>query len=568
MCLNPIKIRNNSRSFERGFSPLYREVPCGHCDECNSAVQNDWFVRLAYEWFENNDKGGTTLLITLTWNDANRPYLKVDNNVFEVLQRGLKRLCLEDEDVNNRRAEFEAKYKISAFEFRPFSHYHFDYKELSKFLKSLRQIFDYKNIHHYGSDTIKFFIASEYGHDKHLPHHHAVFFLPFKISSSDFMDCAKYAWSKSVKRCDCPEFIIKKIENKKSLKNGISNYSTPNGKKWQDWFIKKTGSHIYVKNLRGMLSYSKKYPAELCSVEGIKYVTKYVSKKDEYLLEKRWRVLSDYLHIFPRSLDGIKSRYAQCCDIVQTLRNYFPRVHSSNFLGISILREFECLTDEEIAKRFNTVSFPVIGVPRLYRVPAYIINRVMYKNDDFDNTLRVLTKTGLAVLKYRLELRVEEFQSELRNLQFKEFRLLTQNDLSYLEKTYNMQDFFTTIPPARNLAIYKFFFQNVEIPDTNFQCTDYKTAFDTFYYDYFDKKLSPVYDSQSVPCHLKLTAVRHRHRYCWNYQPCFFMYDKYLEYYNDVRTLVAKRKCEQRKLEYLDKQKYRKLYNEALYCPY
>lgn len=68
MCLSPLKIRNNSRSFEQGFYPLYREVPCGHCLECQQAVQNDWFVRLAYEWFDNTDKGGTSILLTITYN--------------------------------------------------------------------------------------------------------------------------------------------------------------------------------------------------------------------------------------------------------------------------------------------------------------------------------------------------------------------------------------------------------------------------------------------------------------------------------------------------------------------
>lgn len=187
---------------------------------------------------------------------------------------------MENEDVHNKVFDFECRYGISAYDYRPFSHHHFDHQDLSKFFKSLRQILDYKGIFKYtDKDTLKFFCASEYGHENHLPHYHVTFFLPFKISPAEFMDCCRWAWSYSVKRADLPDFITKILKTKQYVSNNITNVSTPNGKNWCDWFIKSTGSHVYVKNLRGFLSYSKKYPPEICSVQGLKYVVKYVSKK-------------------------------------------------------------------------------------------------------------------------------------------------------------------------------------------------------------------------------------------------------------------------------------------------
>lgn len=82
MCINPIKIRNNSRSFHAQTSALYSEVPCGHCEECRNKVQNDWFVRLYYEWLYTTDVlKGSVYFITLTYNDAHLPFFHVNDNV-------------------------------------------------------------------------------------------------------------------------------------------------------------------------------------------------------------------------------------------------------------------------------------------------------------------------------------------------------------------------------------------------------------------------------------------------------------------------------------------------------
>lgn len=567
MCLSPIKIRNNSRSFEKGFSPLYREVPCGHCLECQQAVQNDWFVRLAYEWYDCKEKNGICFLLSFTYNDANRPFFNVTNDVCKILSTGLRRLANEDEEVSNRIFDFESRYNISAYDFRPFSHYHFSYKDLSKFMKSLRQIFDYKGIYHYEeSETVKFFIASEYGHETKLPHYHGLFFLPFQISASDFMDCCRWAWSVSVKRADLPDFMVKVLENRKQLKNGITNFSTPNGKNWCDWYVKKNSSHVYVKNLRGFLSYSKKWSADLTSVQGLKYVVKYVSKKDDYIRQTKWLVLNDYLRLFPRNLDSLFGRFPKLCSYIVALRSYFPRVHSSNYLGIGILKQFECLTEEEIAKKCVTQSLVIEGEERYFPVPSYIVNRVMYCNDDVDNTLRKLTSIGVKVLRERLMLRVEEFEKDIDYIKSCLSQFVTNEELQGIQKECNITEMYPPVPYY--LALYKYFFRDVELPDRNLFIEVEDVAIDTFCFGYFEKLLNRVYDKEPVPANIQPHAVKFRSQYTWNYQPCFSEYDKWLEYYSSLRSIVLERKAEKRKKEYLETQRLRKLYNEPLFVPF
>ena len=564
MCVSPIKIRNNSRSFQHGVSPLFREVPCGHCLECQQSVQMDWFVRLAYEWFDCIDnKKGTCFLITFTYNDFSRPYFNVDKHVCDVLNYGLKRLVKEDDEVSQRRFDFEQKYGISFDEYIPFSHYHFDRQDLSKFLKSLRQILDYFGVYKYEeNDTIKYFIASEYGHESHLPHYHGIFFLPFKISAERFMQYCRYAWSFGVKRCDLPDFAIRHLNEVKNNGNGFYVYDTE-GTAWHDWFYKKVGRNVYVKKLRGFLSYSKKWPAELTSVSGIEYVSKYVSKKDDYLLHRDWLMLSDYLHIFPRRLIDIESRYPDLVKYVRILRSYFPKVHTSNGLGISILNEFDMLSEDDIAKMCVSSSLSVKGIARKFNVPAYILNRVMYDNDDCDFTLRKLSSVGVKVLRAKLIKTVDEFPDKYQHNINEACHLLTSNEINDLQEEFHIGLF--SCPDLRQLSIYNTFFRYVEIPDKNVVFDDIHSVIDTFFYDYFDSMLSPKYDVSLPPNLMHPSAVRVASRYCWNYQPCFHGFDNYLDYYNSICLLVRKRKMERKKQEYLESQRYRKLYNEPLY---
>ena len=58
MCLHPIRIGNPTRRFVRGLSRPLLTVPCGHCKECISKQQDDWFVRSVFESKRVQSKGG------------------------------------------------------------------------------------------------------------------------------------------------------------------------------------------------------------------------------------------------------------------------------------------------------------------------------------------------------------------------------------------------------------------------------------------------------------------------------------------------------------------------------
>ena len=569
MCLSPIKIRNNSRSFESFSSPLFNEVPCGHCDECISKLHNDWFVRLAYEWFRIQKIGGIAYFVTLTYNDKNLPFLKFDSTKIDILHNGLKRLSLENDDVLSAINDFSFDTGVNVFEYIPFDNCHFSKDDLSKFIKAFRQVLDYENIYHYDDkDTIKFWIGSEYGHDRHRVHYHVLFFLPFLIDKDRFLDLVKYAWSYSVKRCDCPTFIIKVLDNRDQLSSGITCLSTPNGKDWLDWFIKKTGNHIYVKNLRGNCEYSKRHPASLQSVNGLYYVIKYVSKKDEYLSEPRWSLLQRFLKIFPRNLDDISSRYPDLCKLVKELRSYFPFVHCSHGLGISILDEFNLLSEDDKVKYLVEPSISIAGQTKRFSVPSYIVNRVMYDVDNCDSTLRVLSSIGVKVLKYRLNLRVEEFGKKVDKILHEDLPMLNKSDYLYLSKKFPYIDSSSFIKPSsRDLAIYLYFFKNVQCPDRS-QFYDLPAVIDTFYHQYFYKKIYRNYDIERRPCDTPYVAVNWLSKYCWNFQPCFSGFDEWLQYLFTVHKIVGERRSKYYEHENKQNSYYRSFFQSLLYSPY
>lgn len=567
MCLSPIKIRNNSRSFMQGVSSIFNEVPCGHCAECQQMIQDDWFVRLAYEWFYTKKIGGTSFFITLTFNDMDLPFFRVDEKVIRILRNGLERLRLVDEDVEKRYNDFYEKTKILPSEYLPFSHSYFPFDVLRKFFKSLRQILDYKGILPYdNTETLKYFVGSEYGHDNHRPHFHITFFCPFVISASDFKECVEYAWSYTVKREDLPDFMLDRLDKRSSLKEGVTRLSTPNGKNWKDWFIKKKGIHIYTKHLRGACEYSKKWPPVITSVEGLKYVVKYLRKRDDYLSGADFSLLWEFLRIFPRNLKDYGSTYKKINEYVTLLRSFFPHVHTSNFLGISILDEFGQLSEDEIARKLvdNTLFIP--SLPRVYRVPAYIANRLMYNVDDDDVSLRKLSEVGVKVISAKFEQKIEEFELRLQRTSEEFGKLLLKNELINLEKLYPsaFPRLFSNAFIPRDLAVYLYLFRNVECPNDDL-CYNILEVFRDNIDLLLFNKINKSYDIERPPSTIERGVINARAKKLWNFQPCFEGFDEYLDCLRDIQAMVKLRKAEVRKKDYLERVNARKFFNSIIY---
>lgn len=551
----------------QGVSAIYNEVPCGHCAECQQMIQNDWFVRLAYEWFYTRKINGSSFFITLTFNDANLPFFNVTDKVVRVLNRGLNRLLLVDEDVQKRFNEFRDKTNINPLEYAPFSHSYFAFELLRKFFKSLRQILDYKHILPYdNTETLKYFVAPEYGHDYHRPHFHIDFFCPFTITAADFKDCVEYAWSETVKRVDLPDFIQARLDKRSSLQEGVTRLSTPNSKNWKDWFIKKTGKHIYVKHLRGKCEYSKKWPPNITSIEGLKYIVKYVHKKDEYLSRTSFSLLKEYLRIFPRNLKDYGSTYKQLNEYVTILRSYFPHVHTSNFLGISILDEFGNLTEEEIARKLVDNKMFIPSVPRIYSIPAYIANRLMYNVDDCDISLRKLSDIGKKVISAKFEQKVEDFELRYKRTCEEYKQMLLSNESIILKKKYpnSFPRLFQGMEDVRDYAVYLYLFRNVEQPSNNSFCDILEVFRDNIDF-YLFNKIHLNYDIDTPPIHIQKGVLNQRAKRLWNFQPCFEGFDEFLDCLRDIQAMVKLRKAEVRKKEYLERAEARSFYNYLTY---
>ena len=66
---------------------------------------------------------------------------------------------------------------------------------------------------------LKYFVVSEFGHEKNvLPHYHVLFFLPKKVDTFVFQVLCELAWSRRIKSADIPAVVSDYIESKGGVK--------------------------------------------------------------------------------------------------------------------------------------------------------------------------------------------------------------------------------------------------------------------------------------------------------------------------------------------------------------
>lgn len=68
MCRFPIRIKNKGYKVNDFNSPLYVDVPCGHCEECKQSRISEYVYRATYELDATRRKGGFASFLTLTFN--------------------------------------------------------------------------------------------------------------------------------------------------------------------------------------------------------------------------------------------------------------------------------------------------------------------------------------------------------------------------------------------------------------------------------------------------------------------------------------------------------------------
>lgn len=142
MCYRPLKLVHRSNHFNKDSNPLYLNVPCGKCLDCQRMLKDEWFVRVYGEW---KLRKGSVLFYTLTYNEENIPRYK---------------------DV------------------KCFSREH-----LQLFLKRFR-----KQLWSYYKVKLRYLITSEYGELYRRPHYHALFFLDAVINPFAFRILLQKCW--------------------------------------------------------------------------------------------------------------------------------------------------------------------------------------------------------------------------------------------------------------------------------------------------------------------------------------------------------------------------------------
>lgn len=146
MCINLQRLPNPRfrgqcpTSYPSGDNQRYFiNVPCGKCIECSDVKRNDLFVRASFEYQSMLKAGGIAYFVTLTYANKCLPTFN-------------HRPCFNREDVTNFLRRLRAR--------------HF------KFCKRFKH--DYHGI--------RYFVTSEYGHEKHRPHYHMVIFCYYPIN--------------------------------------------------------------------------------------------------------------------------------------------------------------------------------------------------------------------------------------------------------------------------------------------------------------------------------------------------------------------------------------------------
>lgn len=454
MCLSPITIYNPSRNYRDGLDKLYLTVPCGKCEACRRKKVNDWYVRLGYDYYNLLKCGGQVLFVTFTYNPESLPYLNTFDGAFDSL-------CPSYGEV--------PKVNIPCF----------SKKDVQYMLKRLRALLcdnqlpdRYKlNI----TEGVKYFVVSEFGHEKHRPHYHVLFFLPKKVDTFVFQVLCELAWSRRIKSSEIPDVVSDYIESKGGVKSGTFY-------RGEHYFVlppKKTKVKYQVFHRLGFVSYSydkekKISKPEVESVKCLRYVMKYLFKDVDFTENPSIKYLTEYMENFKPSITGA-NKYME--RDIERLKDAYPFTLSSNFLGDSLYKLLD-LSDKdanETDKILNTLVSGRVGLPEsdgfVYAIPAYITRRLFYQNRQYGKyDYTVVTDLGLEVLRRRYDAQIE-YLGKLYDMLISDayVHILPEQFVETFEKQFgkSLVYFVNEMSSFRNdvgfsrLAIYSMLYKNV-----------------------------------------------------------------------------------------------------------
>lgn len=154
VCTNPLTIRSPKKVFSPDTDPLFYQVPCGHCKQCNHAKQSSWALRCYYEWLDTKNKGGVSVYITCTYAPDSLPYCDIPTPDGDYLTLP----CFNKGDIQH-------------------------------FIDALRK-YCQRNF----DCNVRYLITSEYGGKKHRPHYHGMLHFSKNLYISFIKNLVRKYW--------------------------------------------------------------------------------------------------------------------------------------------------------------------------------------------------------------------------------------------------------------------------------------------------------------------------------------------------------------------------------------
>lgn len=176
MCLSPITIGNRSRRFVRGLSRPLFTVPCGHCAECVSHIQDEWGVRAIFETRRVKQLGGACWVPILTYKNEDLP--RYSDSEYYSAGKPFDIPCFDPTHIKRFRDRMRVYFK---------RHFH-------KYMREHYPQFYNPEIDFKGNYTIRYIACAEYGEKRGRSHYHALVYVPFFVPASFMYDCFKFAW--------------------------------------------------------------------------------------------------------------------------------------------------------------------------------------------------------------------------------------------------------------------------------------------------------------------------------------------------------------------------------------
>ena len=597
MCYAPIQIKNNSKLYRPLISKDFVTVPCGKCRECMLRKENDWFVRIYYEWLRTTNYKGQVFFVSMGYNDDHLPYLDTTSQEYSCLAPLLREFYyntskyrLSDEDLQSLRSRVERyreRYDTVSLDIPSFQHACFDDNHIVHFFKALRQYLNADGKLKYDDLPLKYFCVTEYGDNKHRPHYHTLIFVPVALDAEYFLTVCRKSWSYRVPKDKCPRYVLHKLKYCKQFGIKYCNFSTPNGRNWCDWHIQYQSStkRYIVKRQFGFANYSKdKETGELRpvieDVRGCKYLTSYLNYYDNYLKELGFDRLKDWLKLFPHMADVIG--YQDYVKRLQKIKLVFPFKRVSQNFGSLYYEQLICKSQDELLDILKKNEVVIPNELQPYPIPSYIVNRLNYQLCDVEglpNKVSFFTPLGYQCF-------VDTFDDKLfqKRAMYAETlqvlrTFLKKTDLDNFRERFDY-DISIVDSPAIDFSISQCALFDVVLNGVSVSHMGSFIRLDDMSasqiidncYDIYINQLILRTNFLNAPevlfddlFYLKISNQNYLKERCYNALPQFEYYDKFLTVIHYIRKVVLERDAQKQKDIYTQTTRVREALNSFIY---